>query len=274
MTIVAERFVTSFDGTSIWFSDSGGDGAVVVLLHGATLTSISNFRVSYSDDGAISSAVGPTVHGRLVAAGARVIGVDARGHGRSGRSREPDRYRGDAHAHDVTAVLDAAGVDQVDLVGYSMGSLTAMRLFSLDSRIRSAALCGAGLHFLDGHADANLEYLRDVGECLRSNGWSEHPEYLWVRELAELDDVHDFESIGAALIGFEPVEQARLADASFPVLVLNGGADEGDAAGLAELLPQARAVIAGPRDHASAYRDDEFQGALLDFVTDNWLSSS
>ena len=262
----------SFDGTEIWFSDSGGNGPVVVLLHGATLTSVSNFESFYAlgDDGAILPAHGPTIHGGLCEAGARVVGIDARGHGRSGRSPDPERYRLDAHACDVIAVVDAAEVEAFDLVGYSMGSVTAMRLFGLDNRIRSAALGGAGLHFVDGHADENLQFLRDVGECFQSNGWNDHPEYELIRDLARLDGVHDFESIGAALIGLEAVERDRLGDASFPVLVLNGGADGGDAAALASLIPHAKAALAGPRDHATAYCAAEFQGALLDFVTTGW----
>ena len=145
-----------------------------------------------------------------------------------------------------------------------------MRLFGLDDRIRSAALCGAGLHFVDGHADDNMQFLREVGECFQSNRWDDHPEFEPIRDLARLDAVHDFESIGAALIGLEAVEPERLAFASFAVLVLNGGADGGDGAALASLIPRAQATVAGPRDHATAYCATEFQGALLDFVTIGW----
>jgi pimeloyl-ACP methyl ester carboxylesterase len=170
----------------------------------------------------------------------------------------------------VIAVVDTAGVDAFDVVGYSMGSVTAMRLFGHDDRIRSAALCGAGLHFVDGYADDNLEFLRDVGAWFRSKLWSDRPEYEFIRDLAVLDAVHDFDSIGAALIGLEPVDREQLRLASFPVLVLNGEADPSDGAALAALIPGARADRAGPLDHASAYCATEFQSALVDFVTASW----
>ena len=95
-----ERTVASFDGTELWFSDSEGDGPAVVLLHGATMTSVSNFDTYFAagSDGRIGPMPGPTITSLLRDHGARVIGIDTRGHGRSGRSGDPERYRGDTHA--------------------------------------------------------------------------------------------------------------------------------------------------------------------------------
>ncbi len=188
--------VESGDGTSIWFSDSGGDGVVVVMLHGYSMTSISNFRVSYGlqPDGRVGPIEAPSFHQRLVDAGARVVGIDARGHGRSGRSADPDRYRGDAQARDVIAVVDALGVDRFDVVGYSMGASTAMRLFGLDDRLGSVAACGTGppaaLRTAADEAAATL------ADCFWNGTWNEHPELKFWRAQARLDDDHDFASAG------------------------------------------------------------------------------
>jgi pimeloyl-ACP methyl ester carboxylesterase len=264
--------VQSWDGTEIWYSDSGGDGPVVALLHGLTMTSITNFEVHFGPDadGRVGRAEGPTIHGRLREAGGRVIGVDSRGHGRSGRSSDPDRYRGDAYARDVIAVLDDAGVEVCDLVGYSFGAITACRLPSLDAPIRSMALCGAGPRFVEGQDP--MDFVPRVGECFRSGNWNEHPEFKPYRYFARLDDAHDFESLGAAMIAFEPVERSRLAWARCPVLVLNGGDDDGDgdAERLAAMIPGARAQVAGDADHGMACSNTDFQQALVDFVTSNW----
>jgi pimeloyl-ACP methyl ester carboxylesterase len=109
-----ERAVPSFDGTEIWF-DSQGDGPVVVLLHGATMTSISNFDTYFAAgvDGRVGPATDPTISSLLRDAGAPVVGVDTRGHGRFGWSTDPERYRGDVHARDVAHVLDALGAERL-----------------------------------------------------------------------------------------------------------------------------------------------------------------
>ena len=147
-----ESSVVSFDGTDIWFSDTQGRGPVVVLLHGAVVTSMSNFetRSGIGDDGRIGPVSGPTVASTLRDAGGRVVCVDARGHGRSGRSPDPDRYSGDAHARDVQALINALDQDEVDVVGYSMGAMTAARLLGIESRLRAVALCGTGPSHVEG----------------------------------------------------------------------------------------------------------------------------
>jgi non-heme chloroperoxidase len=55
----------------------------------------------------------------LLGAGLRVVTIDQRGHGRS--DRPPEGYDLDTMAADVLAVLDALDVDDVVLVGQSMG---------------------------------------------------------------------------------------------------------------------------------------------------------
>lgn len=55
-----------------------------------------------------------------------VIVVDQRGHGRTGDAKGPITY--EALADDAAAVLDAAGVKQADVFGYSMGGGAAIQL--------------------------------------------------------------------------------------------------------------------------------------------------
>ncbi len=265
------RTVASFDGTEIWFSDAEGSGPVVVLVHGVSMTSISNFDTHFADDGTgrISPLPGPTISSRLQGAGARVIGVDARGHGRSGRSSDPRSYRDDAHARDVACVLDAVGADEVDVVGYSMGGLTAARLLGIDDRLRSVALCGVGPGIFGG---GNDEWIHGCGECFQSNDFAAHPEYKSFRAFARLDPVHDFDSIGAAMIGVDPITGPWERVAGVSVLVLNGGNDDGDgdAARLASLIPGAESRVVGIGDHGMAPSDRLFQDELLGFLAESW----
>jgi pimeloyl-ACP methyl ester carboxylesterase len=74
----------------------------------------------------------------------RVIAFDARGHGASSKPHEPARYAAGARIADAAAVLDAAGCDAADVVGYSMGGWTAMLLAAgATERVRSLVVGGA-----------------------------------------------------------------------------------------------------------------------------------
>lgn len=269
---MAARTTTSFDGTEIWFSDSEGDGPVVVLLHGVSMTSISNFDTHFGDDGTgrIAPMTGPTIASLLRDRGARVVGIDARGHGRSGRSSDPAAYRGDTHTRDTVCVLDAVGVDTVDVVGYSMGGLTATRLLGSEGRLRSVALCGVGPGVFGG----DERWSRGCGECFQSNDFAAHPEFKPFRAYARLDPVHDFDSIGAALLGLDAITGPWAPVAGVAVLVLNGGDDDGDddATKLASLIPGAGSKVAGTGNHGMAPSDRPYQDALIAFLKASWPS--
>jgi non-heme chloroperoxidase len=270
--------VESFDGTPIAFTDSGGDGPAVVMLHGLTVTSRINWETcfEYDSDGRLVEVEGPTLGPRLRDAGARTVEVDARGHGYSGRSDDPDRYRGDASARDVQAVIDALGVDAVDLVGYSNGAATAARLLGLgESRLRSAALCGMPFTLIEAnYNDGVAWYSGEVGKAFQNDDWETWPDMVGVRDVARLDPVHDFGSIGASWIAFgaEPVPDERLASATVPVLVVKGGGDNGDdeAARIAAMIPGAQAAVVGDRDHNTTPNGEAFHDTVLSFLREQW----
>ena len=103
--------VTSSDGVAIAYTVLGA-GAPVVLLHGFTETAASWQEAGYVE--------------RLLAAGRRLVLIDCRGHGGSGKPHDAAAYSGDSCARDVVAVLDALGIGAADLIGYSMGGMIAL----------------------------------------------------------------------------------------------------------------------------------------------------
>lgn len=111
--------VVAADGTTIayhcWEPDAGvgAHPVPVVLQHGFAAHTMSDW-------------VSPGTVAGLTAAGRRVIGVDARGHGRSGKSPDAARYGERRMAGDLLTVVRLLGVPAVDLAGYSMGAVIAM----------------------------------------------------------------------------------------------------------------------------------------------------
>ena len=98
-------------------------------------------------------------------AGRAVITVDLRGHGESDKPTDPDSYAPSRLGADLVAVLDSAGVDRVDAVGYSMGNRVISALVSLaPERVRRVVIGGAGPNELFASwslDDARAVLLRD-----------------------------------------------------------------------------------------------------------------
>ncbi len=98
--------VVELPGLSLACRESGpADGPPLVLLHA--------LGERATDWDVVLPALAPQ-H--------RVHALDLRGHGDSGR---PGRYSLEAMRDDVLALLDAHGLDRVDLVGHSMGGVVA-----------------------------------------------------------------------------------------------------------------------------------------------------
>ena len=102
------RTVRVADRGEFFLRDTGGDGPVVMLLHGWMANADLNWAAAYGD---------------LQDAGYRVLAIDHRGHGRGLRPIE--RFRLSDCAADAAAVLRELGVAPATVVGYSMGGAIA-----------------------------------------------------------------------------------------------------------------------------------------------------
>ncbi|HEY4694810.1 MAG TPA: alpha/beta hydrolase [Candidatus Nanoarchaeia archaeon] len=110
-----EKFVTSFDGTQIFYWAKKQTKTWLVFLHGGSGSSNSwCFQLPF-----------------FLSQGYSVIVLDQRGHGLSGRGKNLDFFSIDNFAKDVKAVLDAEQADKVVLVGHSLGSQIAQRFYQL-----------------------------------------------------------------------------------------------------------------------------------------------
>jgi pimeloyl-ACP methyl ester carboxylesterase len=130
-----ERFAT-FDGIEIAYQRWGEPAAAnglppVVLHHGFVVDANANW-------------VATGVVDALVEAGRHVIAPDARGHGASDKPHDPASYGESRMARDLGALLDALGLREIDLVGYSMGSMVSLLFASTDARVRRLVVGGVG----------------------------------------------------------------------------------------------------------------------------------
>ena len=125
------------DTVRLHIDDSGGGGRPVVLIHGWPLS---------------AQAWEPQVSA-LRAAGYRVVAYDRRGFGRSDKPEFGYSY--DALADDLQRVLDQCGLQDVTLVGFSMGGGEVARYIARcgESRLHSVVFAAAVLPYLMKTAD-------------------------------------------------------------------------------------------------------------------------
>jgi pimeloyl-ACP methyl ester carboxylesterase len=124
-------FVTAKDGTKIAY-EVQGDGLPVVLVHGFG----SSRAINWKNTGWYQT---------LARAQHRVIALDCRGHGESGKPHNTAAYEEGSMAMDIAAVLDGLGIPVADVMGYSMGAYLTIRLtHDAPTRVRRAVLGGIG----------------------------------------------------------------------------------------------------------------------------------
>ncbi|MBJ44807.1 MAG: hypothetical protein CMJ80_16275 [Planctomycetaceae bacterium] len=235
--------IDSFDGVPIAFSDQG-QGHPTILLHAFIIESGLNWHET-----GIEAAI--REHGR------RVICPDLRGHGDSGSPHDAKSYSGRAMSRDVQSLMDALSLEEVDLVGYSMGSCVAIQTAVADRRVRSLVLGGVGTGETAtwDPSDRQREIL-----SLRE----ETPMYSGCyRQFADQEGA-DRLAIAACLEGdeFPQFTLAELEQIQVPVTVINGCDDAEDSAQLARRFPKGAAACC-TGDHASAIWDPSFTEALL-----------
>lgn len=232
------------DGTEISY-DAAGEGPAVVLLHGSALSKAIWRGLGY-------------VRGLT---GFRVLRLDLRGHGRSGKPEHSDAYRMSRHTGDVLAVLDAEGLESAHVVGYSLGSRVAFSLAATaPDRIVSLTALGGTYRpqrgevakvFFPGYLEAlQTGRIEAFVEGLDAAGKNVDPA---TRQAFLANDPG---ALAACFAGTEDdpgLPEAVVAQLTLPALLMAGTRDPQrleDSRRAAELMPNARFVELPGRTHA------------------------
>lgn len=195
---------------------------------------------------------------------ARLIRYDARGHGCSEATLDPDAYRWPDLARDLWALADALGVERAVLGGVSMGSATALHAAVSDpartlglvlmapptaweTRARQSGIYRGSAHMIDW---VGLTPFRALG-TLASLGVSNAALAGLQRSVMTGLRRADRRAVAAALRGAaasDLPEPDTLATLSMPTLILAWSGDSSHplstAERLAKLLPDARLHVA------------------------------
>ena len=254
------------DGESLYYEVTGDHTArTVVLTHGAGGTHASWFQQVPA----------------LAAAGYRVVTWDSRGFGNS--TCRSGTVGADVAAGDLTAILDAVGAAQVDLVGQSMGGwwVTAFTI-AHPERVRSLTLANTigGLFTPELHAHFRRLLKAAPDAVTRLGQHSAISTELASRDAAlaflyqQLDSFHEppFPAVMRALTGWE-VTHDQLSATGVPVLVVTSPDDQLFPAPLiragASKLRDARVVEIAGAGHSSYFeRASDFNDALLTFLAE------
>ena len=180
---VGKENSTSID---LYYEDHG-TGSPVVLIHGWPLSGASWEKQTAA----------------LLAAGHRVITYDRRGFGRS--SKPSIGYNYDTFAADLDAVLTTLDLNNVALVGFSMGTGEVARYLSKygSARVRKAVLIGTLGPYLLKTADNPLGVDRSVFDGIKAAIKADRPSFL----LEFLHNFYNYDVTGGKLVSERVVEE-------------------------------------------------------------------
>lgn len=239
------------DGVEIAFLDEG-DGEPVLLIHGFASNAETNW-------------VYPQWIRTLTKAGRRVLAIDNRGHGRSEKLYDPDRYQAPLMAADAARLLDHLDIGTADVMGYSMGArISAFLALERPDIVRSVVFGGLGINMVRGVGGAEA-----IAAALEAPGGDDlgDEQARQFRKFAETTR-SDLKALAACIrASRQKITQEEVGRIAAPTLVAVGETDAiaGDPHALADLLPDGEAFVIPGRDHMLAVGDRAFKARVVDF---------
>lgn len=240
-------YFSSFDGTKIYY-EVRGKGKPVLLVHGFIVNSNTWKKA--------------VIYTAVLNRGYKVVLLDMRGNGKSGKPHDSAAYENDAEAKDIMQLMDLLKIKQYSVVGYSRGSIITARLLILDKRVQNAVLGGMGTDFTNPEWPRRKMFYRAMmGDSIPElKGAVDYVKQQGLDQLAL-----------AYLQRAQPsTSKEALGRVTQPVLVICGDKDDdnGSAAQLAKLLSNG-SFVTTPGDHNHASATPEFSKEIISFLSKN-----
>ncbi|WP_347303721.1 alpha/beta fold hydrolase [Croceibacterium sp. TMG7-5b_MA50] len=253
MTDVRTETVIGHAGTPLAVHRLGpqsGEGRPVLLLHGL----FSNAQTNWIKFGHAQ---------KLADAGFEAIMPDLRAHGQSGAPTDPNAYPPGVLLRDVQLLVEALGLTDLDLVGFSLGARTAAGAVIQGLSPRRLVLSGMGLDGLTGwdrRANFFIDAIDRFDDVQRGD-----PAWLAVQFMRTTG----VNRVAARLLltSVGDIEPADLVALTMPTLVLCGSEDRdnGSPEDLVAALPDAQPAEV-PGTHMSSVTQASLGQAIVDFL--------
>lgn len=250
MTGIRTQSIESFDGTSLAVHRLG-EGRAVLFLHGL----FSSAEMNWIRFG----------HAQLLThAGFEAIMPDWRVHGESEAPAATEAYPPDVLVQDCLALVETLGLEDFDLVGFSLGARTAASAVIAGLRPRRLVLAGMGIEGLDNwqrRAAFFVDMIDRFDTIERGD-----PAYMARQFMKTMGT----DRAAARLLltrGVADIARADLARIDMPSLVLSGDEDRdnGSPEALAAALPQGR-LVEVPGNHMGCVTKPDLGRAIRDFL--------
>lgn len=247
-----------FDSAGVdvaYLDTSGGDGRPpVLLIHGFA----SNISTNW---------VGSSWVDTLISNGFRVVALDNRGHGHSGKLYRVEDYGAPLMAEDARRLLDHLAIERAHVMGYSMGArIAAFLAIAHPGRVDHVVFGGLGANMVRGIAGTG-----PIAHALEADSIDTvtNPTARTFRAFAE-QTKSDLKALAACIRSSRTAITAEMvASIRAPVLVAVGETDVvgGSPDELAALMPNAQAFTIARRDHMKAVGDKTFKAEVVRFLT-------
>ena len=247
-TSPTQRFA-SFDGQTIAYRTLG-EGRPTLLVHGF----LADARLNW---------FAPGIAGKIAALGRQVIAPDLRGHGESAAPVDLSAWPLDALAMDQEALIAHLGLTDYDLVGYSLGARTSVRMMVRGARPAKAVLGGmSDTGIMQAGARAAM-----FEDGIRNGETAADPRSGRALQAMLAERGLKSEAMLGVLASFAPTSEADIQAIPTQTLVVSGDLDHdnGSAENLARLLPNGRAEIV-KGDHTGAVADPSLAAAIIGFL--------
>ena len=250
MTDTSTETFASFDGTELALHRMG-EGRPVILVHGL----FSNAHTNWIKFGHAQ---------KLAEAGFEAIMPDLRAHGQSAALQDPAAYPPDVLVRDLEALVEHLGVEDFDLVGFSLGARTSARAAVKGLSPRMLVLSGMGLEGLAGW-DKRAGFFIDAIDRFEHVKHGD-PAFYAVSFMKTMKV--DRPAMRLLLQSVDDTSADDLKAVEMPTLVLCGAddRDNGDPQALADVLPDAT-LVEIPGTHMSSVTEPALGEGLVNFLS-------